>query len=105
MVDWLLASDFLTIFRWLTLQKAENLVWQRATVSQQQHALNAPVENKPQLEAIKQQRQVIKQPQHRLPPLQRKPTSSQPRAPTLKCRQLKNTPMQKTRTLLLPVSL
>jgi len=70
----------------LTLQKAEKLVRQRAAVSQQQHALKAPVENKPQLEAIKQQRRVTTHPQHRLPPLQRKPISGQPRAPTLKCR-------------------
>ena len=44
----------------LTLQKAEKLVRQRAAVSQQQQALKTPVENKPQLEAIKQQRRAIK---------------------------------------------
>ena len=40
----------------LTLQKAEKLVRQRAAVSQQQQALKTPVETKPQLEAIKQQK-------------------------------------------------
>ena len=37
----------------LTLQKAEKLVLQRTAVSQQQRALKSPMENKPQLEAIK----------------------------------------------------
>ena len=79
-------SEHLQMESDLTLLKAEKLVRQRAVVTQQQHALKAPVENKPQLEAIKQQRQVAKYPQHRLPPLQRKPTSGQPRALTLKYR-------------------
>ena len=71
----------------LTLQKAEKLVRQRAAVSQQQHALKGPVENKPHLEAIKQQKRVAQYPQRRLPPLQRKPTFGQPRTPpTPKCR-------------------
>ena len=64
----------------LTLQKAEKLVRQRAAVSQQQQALKTPVENKPQLEAIKQQRRAIKTRQSRLPPPQKRSTPSQPRA-------------------------
>ena len=43
----------------LILQKAEKLVRQRAAVSQQQHALKGPVENKPHLEAIKQQKELL----------------------------------------------
>jgi len=64
----------------LTLQKAEKLVRQRAAVAQQQHALKAPVENRPQLEAIKQQRQATRNQQPRQVPLQKKSSSSQPRA-------------------------
>ena len=64
----------------LTLQKAEKLVRQRAAVSQQQQALKTPVENKPQLEAIKQQRRAIKTRQPRLPPPQKRSAPSQPRA-------------------------
>ena len=48
----------------LTLQKAEKLVQQRAAVSQQQKVLKTPVENKPQLEATKQQRRATRTPQH-----------------------------------------
>ena len=45
------------------------------------------MENKPHLEAIKQQKRVAQYPQRRLPPLQRKPTFGQPRTPrTPKCR-------------------
>ena len=64
----------------LTLQKAEKLVRQRAAVSQQQQALKTPVENKPQLESIKQQRRAIKTRQPRLPPPQKRSAPSQPRA-------------------------
>ena len=64
----------------LTRQKAEKLVQQRAAVSQQQQALKTPVENKPQFEAIKQQRRAIKTRQPRLPPPQKRNIPSQPRA-------------------------
>ena len=51
----------------LTLQEAEKLVQQRAVVSQQQCALKSPVENKPQLEVIKQQKQATKSKKSRIP--------------------------------------